>query len=73
LTEKDKLVQNHLKAIIMDIYGHVAIVSKVEDSIIEIIQQNPGPFAYSREKFKLRKKNNLWIIDNKRILGRLSK
>lgn len=54
-------------------YGHVAIVSKVEDSLIEIIQQNPGPFACSREKIKLRKQNNFWIIDNKRILGRLSK
>jgi surface antigen len=54
-------------------YGHVAIISKVEDSLIEIIQQNPGPFVSSREKIKLRKQNNLWIIDNKRILGRLSK
>jgi surface antigen len=54
-------------------YGHVAIVSKVEDSLIEIIQQNPGPFASSREKIKLRKQKNLWFIDNERILGRLSK
>lgn len=54
-------------------FGHVAIVSKVEEDMIEIIQQNPGPFASSREKIKLKKQKNLWIIDNKRILGRLSK
>lgn len=54
-------------------FGHVAIVSKVEEDLIEIIQQNPGPFASSREKIKLKKQKNLWIIDNKRILGRLSK
>ncbi|MCB0738633.1 MAG: CHAP domain-containing protein [Bacteroidetes bacterium] len=29
-------------------YGHVAIVSKVEASRIEIVQQNPGPFSKSR-------------------------
>jgi surface antigen len=54
-------------------YGHVAIISKVEDSLIEIIQQNPGPFASSREKIKLKRQDNLWLIDNKRILGRLTK
>ncbi|MGA9638910.1 CHAP domain-containing protein [Flavobacterium sp.] len=54
-------------------YGHVVIVCKVQDSLIEIIQQNPGPFGSSREIIKIRKQNNLWLIDNKRILGRLSK
>ena len=54
-------------------YGHVAIICKVEDSVIEIIQQNPGPFASSREKIKLKRQGNLWFIDNKRILGRLTK
>ncbi|MCD6066830.1 MAG: domain containing protein [Bacteroidetes bacterium] len=29
-------------------YGHVAIISRVEEKGIEIIQQNPGPFAPSR-------------------------
>ena len=53
-------------------YGHVAIISKVEDSYIEIIQQNPGPFANSREKFKLIQERNLWRIQNSRVLGRLS-
>lgn len=54
-------------------YGHVAIICKVEDSLIEIIQQNPGPFAHSREIIKISKQNKLWLIENKRILGRLSK
>jgi hypothetical protein len=54
-------------------YGHIAIISKADDNLIEIIQQNPGPFASSREKIKLKKQNNLWFIDNERILGRLSK
>jgi surface antigen len=54
-------------------YGHVAIISKVEDNLIEIIQQNPGPFAASREEIKLKKQDNQWFIDNKRILGRLTK
>lgn len=54
-------------------YGHVAIISKVEKDHIEIIQQNPGPFASSRERFLLNYENHLWLIDNKRILGRLAK
>ena len=29
-------------------YGHVAIISDVKARYIEIIQQNPGPFASSR-------------------------
>jgi surface antigen len=52
-------------------YGHVAIISKVGDHFIEIIQQNPGPFASSREKIKLKQQNNNWYIDNNRVLGRL--
>jgi hypothetical protein len=40
-------------------YRHVAIVSKADENTIEIIQQNPGPFASSREKIKLKKQNNL--------------
>jgi surface antigen len=53
-------------------YGHVAIISKVEKNQIEIIQQNPGPFANSREKIGLMLKDNLWQLDSNRILGRLS-
>ena len=54
-------------------YGHVAVISNVYDSEIEITQQNPGPFGKSRAIFKLNKINNLWIIDNKNILGWLRK
>lgn len=50
-------------------YGHVAIVSKVADSYIEIIQQNPGPLADSRESFRLKRKNDLWEVDNDKVLG----
>lgn len=34
-------------------YGHVAIIAEVWNNGIEIIQQNPGPFAPSRVKFQL--------------------
>lgn len=58
---------------IFNSYGHVAIISKVGDDFIEIIQQNPGPFGSSREKIKLECDNNVWRLDNDRILGRLAK
>lgn len=54
-------------------YGHVAIVSAVGTDEIEIIQQNPGPTAKSRVKFKLAQKNGKWIIRNERLLGWLRK
>ncbi|MBC7865145.1 MAG: CHAP domain-containing protein [Bacteroidia bacterium] len=54
-------------------YGHVAIVSMVTDTTIEIIQQNPGPFGNSRDHFKLSKENEKWRIDEDRILGWLRK
>ncbi len=54
-------------------YGHVAIISAVSDDEIEIIQQNPGVFATSRENFKLQKLNGKWSIKNKRVLGWLRK
>lgn len=53
-------------------YGHVAIISKVENKRIEIIQQNPGWSHGSREYFKLIEKNGNWRIDHGRILGWLS-
>jgi hypothetical protein len=54
-------------------YGHVAIVSKVEDDGIEIIEQNPGAYASSRGRFSLIHKNGKWSIDNDRIVGWLRK
>ncbi|MDZ4752789.1 MAG: CHAP domain-containing protein [Flavobacteriales bacterium] len=42
-------------------YGHVAIVSKVSETEIEITKQNPGPNAPSRERFLLNLKSALEI------------
>ncbi len=54
---------------VFNIYGHVAIVSKVTDTKIEIIQQNPGPFGKSRLILELQHQQNKWRINNNRILG----
>jgi surface antigen len=54
-------------------YGHVAIISKVEEDEIEIIQQNPGPFSKSRVTIDLNHNDGKWEIENKRILGWLRK
>jgi surface antigen len=54
-------------------YGHVAIVSRVTEKEIEIIQQNPGPRSKSRVTFQLDKKDGKWQIKNKGILGWLRK
>lgn len=54
-------------------YGHVAIISAVSEIEIEIIQQNPGPFASSRVSIPLKKKNNKWEVEEYRVLGWLRK
>jgi surface antigen len=54
-------------------FGHVAIISKVFENEIEIIQQNPGPFSGSREKFTLEIQKGNYKIDNNRVLGWLRK
>lgn len=50
-------------------YGHVAIVSKVSDKEIELIQQNPGSTAPSRETYTVEKKDGKWTIDRDDLLG----
>lgn len=50
-------------------YGHVAIIAAVEKTSIEIVQQNPGPFAASRETMRLVRSTEGWTIDNDRVLG----
>lgn len=50
-------------------YGHVAIVSDVRENEIEIIQQNPGPFASSRAKYILIADRGQYYISHDRILG----
>jgi uncharacterized protein YxeA len=57
----------------MNKYGHVSIISKVTEKEIEIIQQNPGPFGKSREKYSLINEDGKWKINNDRILGWLRK
>jgi surface antigen len=52
-------------------YGHVAIISKVTDTEIEIIQQNTD--AKSRQKISFTKKDNRYQLNNNRILGWLRK
>ena len=58
---------------ILNPYGHVAIVSRVTDSNIEIIQQNPGPWGKSRACIELQRNGKSWQIKNNRILGWLRK
>lgn len=50
-------------------YGHVAIVSKVSEEEIELIQQNPGPTAPSRETYTVVEKDGKWTIDRDDLLG----
>lgn len=54
-------------------YGHVAIVSKVEDGMVEIIQQNPGPFQSSRVQLEIREEQGKWTYLDDRVLGWLRK
>jgi surface antigen len=50
-------------------YGHVAIVSRVNHSSIELIQQNPGPFASSRIILGLDSTSTGFKIQESRLLG----
>jgi surface antigen len=55
---------------VLNPYGHVAIVSRVDGESIEIVQQNPGPFSLSREVLALTHKGNDSIyVGSGRILG----
>lgn len=54
-------------------YGHVAIVSKVGENFIEIIQQNPGPEASSRDRFEIYQKGGKWFVSDDLTLGWLRK
>lgn len=50
-------------------FGHVAIVSQVGPDYVEVIQQNPGPFGTSRERYKLLIEDGRPRIDAPRLLG----
>jgi len=54
-------------------YGHVAIVSEVNENEIEIIQQNPGMYENSRVRIALKRQDGAWFVDNGRTLGWLRK
>jgi surface antigen len=58
---------------VLNRFGHVAIISKVSDDEIEIIQQNPGKFGKSRENFTLENVDGKWKIEDDKILGWLRK
>jgi surface antigen len=45
-------------------YGHVAIVTAVSNETIEIIQQNPGPTAPSRETLSIYQSGNQFEIED---------
>lgn len=58
------------RATLLNRYGHVAVISAVTEDAIEIVQQNPGPFASSRESFKLlQDADGQWRIDHSAVLG----
>jgi hypothetical protein len=54
-------------------YGHVAIVSRVSDSSLEIVQQNPGPLGSSRQRLRLSWDGSHWRCQNSRVVGWLRK
>lgn len=43
-------------------YGHVAIVAGVTEREVEIVQQNPGPFAGSRARFAMDATDGHWTV-----------
>jgi hypothetical protein len=54
-------------------FGHVAIISKVNNSTIEIAQQNPGSNNPSRKSYAFNYKNNTYSIGSPYVLGWLGK
>lgn len=54
---------------VLNRYGHVAIVSAVGADFVEVIQQNPGPFGSSRERYALHRAGPGVRVDHSRLLG----
>jgi surface antigen len=54
-------------------YGHVAIITKVNERSIEVIQQNPGQFGSSRDVLPLEVNSDRWTVADTRVLGWLRK
>jgi len=54
-------------------FGHVAIISKVSNSQIEIAQQNPGRGNSSRATYALSNNGGRWSVENQYVMGWLRK
>ena len=54
-------------------FGHVAIVAWADSNRVAIIQQNPGPYAPSRDTFRLSHASGKWTIAKPGTLGWLRK
>ncbi|MBC8754050.1 CHAP domain-containing protein [Kordia sp. YSTF-M3] len=54
-------------------FGHVAIVTKVVENKVFIIQQNAGPFSNTRISYDLTHEKNCWKIPASKIVGWLRK
>lgn len=54
-----------------DAYGHVSIISRVDENSIEVVQQNWG--STPRSTFKISSTNGVWKIENAQIIGWLRK
>lgn len=54
-------------------FGHVAIITKVTENTITIIQQNAGPFGNTRVSYDLTQENNNWKVSDTKIVGWLRK
>ncbi len=54
-------------------FGHVAIISKVDNNSIEIAQQNPGSNNPSRKSYNLDTNNGTYNIGSPYVLGWLRK
>jgi hypothetical protein len=50
-------------------FGHVCIISRVGEDELEIVQQNPGVWGSSRERYGLSFEDGKWEIESGRILG----
>lgn len=50
-------------------YGHVAIIARVGDHDVDIVQQNPGPWGASRETLPLRQQGGGWYLGQERLRG----
>lgn len=61
------------KGNVFNAFGHVAIVSKVEDNRLEIIQQNVGRFGNTRAFYKLLHNKGKWRIKSEDLVGWLRK